>query len=64
MRDPIPSCCESFEVEVVSKQFQWKLPIARHRLIHDALKNEMASIHALSIKKSQTPEQAAAAAAQ
>ena len=48
----------------MSKQFQGKLPIAKHRLIHDALKNEMASIHALSIKKSQTPEQAAAAAAQ
>jgi stress-induced morphogen len=64
VRDPIPSCGESFEVEVVSSSSRGSSRSARHRLIHDALKNEMASIHALSIKKSQTPEQAAAAAAQ
>lgn len=44
---------------MVSKQFQGKPVLARHRLVHGALAGEMVNIHALSIKKAQTPEQAA-----
>ena len=45
---------------MVSKQFQCKPPLARHRLVHNALGALMESIHALSIKSAKTPEQAAA----
>ena len=54
------SCGSSFEVSVVSKQFQGKALLARHRLVHNALGALMESIHALSIKSAKTPEQAAA----
>lgn len=60
-RDPDTGCGTSFEVSVVSKQFQGKAPLARHRLVHGALGDTMANIHALTIKKAHTPEQAAAA---
>lgn len=60
-RDPRSGCGTSFEVSVVSKQFQGKPALARHRLVHGALGDTMANIHALSIKKTQTPEQAASA---
>ncbi|KAG2455170.1 hypothetical protein HYH02_000986 [Chlamydomonas schloesseri] len=60
--DTSGGCGSAFEVYVVSPQFEGKTLIARHRLVNDALKAEMAHIHALSIKKAQTPAQAAAAA--
>eukprot|EP00227_Mantoniella_beaufortii_P018481 CAMPEP_0197581780 /NCGR_PEP_ID=MMETSP1326-20131121/5186_1 /TAXON_ID=1155430 /ORGANISM="Genus nov. species nov., Strain RCC2288" /LENGTH=89 /DNA_ID=CAMNT_0043145731 /DNA_START=80 /DNA_END=346 /DNA_ORIENTATION=- len=57
------NCGESFEVSVVSKLFAGKPVLARHRLVHGAMGDEMANIHALSIKKALTPEQNEAAAA-
>jgi|TARA_B110000305_G_scaffold51411_1_gene56108 stress-induced morphogen len=46
---------------VVSAQFTGKAPLARHRLVHNALGSLMdEKIHALSIKSAKTPEQAAA----
>ncbi|KAF5842821.1 bola protein [Dunaliella salina] len=51
-------CGTSFEVKVVSPEFEGKNLLARHRLINDILKNEMPHIHALSIKQAQTPAQA------
>jgi len=46
-----------FKVVVVSESFQDKKPLARHRLVNDALEQELKSgVHALSINAF-TPEQ-------
>ncbi|VVB13832.1 unnamed protein product [Arabis nemorensis] len=50
-------CGASFEVEVVSEQFEGKRMLERHRMVNAALEEEMKEIHALSIKKAQTPQQ-------
>jgi len=50
-------CGSSFEVEVVSEQFEGKRLLERHRMVNAALEEEMKEIHALSIKKAQTPQQ-------
>ncbi|KAL1222253.1 Protein BOLA2 [Cardamine amara subsp. amara] len=50
-------CGASFEVEVVSEQFEGKRMLERHRMVNAALEEEMKDIHALSIKKAQTPQQ-------
>lgn len=52
-------CGSSFEVSVVSKQFEGKALLARHRLVNGALAGMMGDIHALSIKGAKTPAQAA-----
>jgi stress-induced morphogen len=44
---------------VVSKQFEGKALLARHRLVNGALAGMMGDIHALSIKGAKTPAQAA-----
>jgi stress-induced morphogen len=62
--DTSGGCGASFDVSIVAQAFAGKALLARHRLVNDALKEEMAHIHALSIKKCHTPAQAAAAAAQ
>ena len=48
-------------LRVVSPQFEGKRLLERQRLVNEALKDLMGEIHALSIKKTLTPEQAAAA---
>lgn len=46
-----PDAETHFRVEVVSEAFQGKLPVARHRLVYDALKEELAAgLHALALK--------------
>ncbi|KAF5727691.1 hypothetical protein HS088_TW22G01388 [Tripterygium wilfordii] len=50
-------CGTSFALEIVSEQFEGKRLLERHRLVNAALAEEMKEIHALSIKKAQTPEQ-------
>jgi acid stress-induced BolA-like protein IbaG/YrbA len=51
-----------FEAVVISKQFQGKLPLARHRLVYACLGSKMGQeIHALSLK-TYTPEEAKARA--
>ncbi|XP_010422935.1 PREDICTED: protein BOLA2 [Camelina sativa] len=50
-------CGASFEIEVVSEQFEGKRLLERHRMVNAALEEEMKEIHALSIKKAQTPQQ-------
>ena len=62
-----PSATPS-RVEVVSDEFTGKLPVARHRLVYAAVKEELdAGLHALALK-TRTPaeaqRQAAAAASQ
>lgn len=49
-----------FVVNIVSGAFEGKTPIARHRMVYDALGDTMKTeIHALSIK-AKTPAEAAA----
>ena len=59
----LASCGLRFEVSVISSLFEGKTVLARHRMINDALSEELkTAIHALSIKKTLTPAQASLAA--
>ncbi|KAL2342948.1 hypothetical protein Fmac_004233 [Flemingia macrophylla] len=55
--DTSGGCGASFVVEIVSEQFDGKRLLERHRMVNAALEEEMKEIHALSIKKTLTPEQ-------
>lgn len=56
--DQSGGCGSAFEVtKVVSSSFEAKAPLARHRLVNAALKEELATIHALSIKRCLTPQE-------
>ncbi|KAK4264802.1 hypothetical protein QN277_025932 [Acacia crassicarpa] len=55
--DTSGGCGASFEIEIVSEQFEGKRLLERHRMVNAALEEEMKEIHALSIKKAVTPEQ-------
>ncbi|KAL4855615.1 hypothetical protein ACK3TF_003940 [Chlorella vulgaris] len=61
--DDIAGCGTSFEVHVVSAAFAGKRVLERHKLVNAALSQLMGDIHALSIKKTKTPAEEAAAAA-
>ncbi|CAL9232702.1 unnamed protein product, partial [Arabidopsis halleri] len=52
--DTSGGCRASFVIEIVSEQFEGKRLLERHRILKAALEEE---IHALSIKKAQTPQQ-------
>ncbi|TPX57055.1 hypothetical protein PhCBS80983_g04088 [Powellomyces hirtus] len=54
--DTSNGCGQSFDVVIVSKLFEGKPLLQRHRLVNDALKDEIAVIHAFS-QKTYTPEQ-------
>ena len=60
--DDSGGCGAKFVVLIVSPIFEGMVPLARHRLVNDCLKNELPSIHALSLT-AKTPAQHAAAAA-
>ncbi|XP_009112150.1 protein BOLA2 [Brassica rapa] len=55
--DTSGGCGASFAVEIVSEEFEGKRLLERHRMVNAALEEEMKEIHALSIKKAQTPQQ-------
>ncbi|WOL04514.1 protein BOLA2 [Canna indica] len=55
--DTSGGCGASFEVEIVSAEFEGKRLLERHRLVNTALADQMKQIHALSIKKALTPAQ-------
>ncbi|ESQ31411.1 hypothetical protein EUTSA_v10005190mg [Eutrema salsugineum] len=55
--DTSGGCGASFAVEIVSEEFEGKRLLERHRIVNAALEEEMKEIHALSIKKAQTPQQ-------
>lgn len=48
-------CGASFEIEIVSEQFEGKKLLERHRMVNAAVAEQMKEIHALSIKKAVTP---------
>ncbi|GLJ56162.1 hypothetical protein SUGI_1205620 [Cryptomeria japonica] len=55
--DTSGGCGASFNVEIVSAQFEGKRLLERHRMVNSALAEELKEIHALSIKKAVTPQQ-------
>ncbi|KAJ3227261.1 hypothetical protein HDU81_006828 [Chytriomyces hyalinus] len=55
-QDKSDGCGQNFEVVVVSAAFEGKNLLARHRLVNDAAKDEIARIHAFS-QKCYTPQQ-------
>ena len=56
--DESDGCGAKFVVPlIVSKQFEGKPPLARHRLVHAAIAEEIKAIHAFSIGKAMTPAQ-------
>uniref|UniRef100_A0A915BYH3 BolA-like protein n=1 Tax=Parascaris univalens TaxID=6257 RepID=A0A915BYH3_PARUN len=50
VKDESDGCGAKFRIVIVSEQFNDKPTIACHRLVQAALKDEMSSIHALTIK--------------
>jgi len=54
--DTSGGCGQSFDVVIVSPLFGGKGLLQRHRLVNDALKEEISQIHAFS-QKVYTPEQ-------
>ncbi|KAI5119574.1 hypothetical protein M0805_006459 [Coniferiporia weirii] len=49
-------CGENYDVFIVSEAFEGKMTLARHRMVNDLLKNEIAQMHAFS-QKTMTPKQ-------
>jgi stress-induced morphogen len=49
-------CGHAFEAVIVSPEFEGKALLARHRMVNEALKDELAQIHAFS-QKTFTPSQ-------
>lgn len=56
--DTSGGCGSAFQVAVVSEAFQGKRLLERHQLVHKVLEEELKNIHAISITKTLTPEQA------
>ncbi|KAL1923640.1 uncharacterized protein VTP21DRAFT_8620 [Calcarisporiella thermophila] len=54
--DTSGGCGQSFEVVIVSPRFEGKTTLARHRLVNEVMKDEIAQIHAFS-QKTYTPAQ-------
>ena len=54
--DTSGGCGASFQVSIASQAFEGKKLIEKHRMVNDALKEELKTIHALSIKKCVTPD--------
>jgi len=49
-------CGENYAVIIVSEQFEGKMTLARHRLVNELLKDQIAQMHAFS-QKTLTPKQ-------
>jgi len=54
--DDLGTCGTSYQVIIVSSVFEGKKTLEKHRLVNEALKEEIARLHAFS-QKSFTPEQ-------
>ncbi|PAV23330.1 bola [Pyrrhoderma noxium] len=54
--DQSNGCGENYAVFIVSEIFVGKLPLARHRLINELLKDQISQMHAFS-QKHMTPKQ-------
>ncbi|KAG0024424.1 hypothetical protein BGZ80_003092 [Entomortierella chlamydospora] len=49
-------CGQNFEITIVSPIFEGKTTLQKHRLVNEALKDQIALVHAFS-QKALTPEQ-------
>ncbi|KAF8486918.1 bola-like protein [Russula ochroleuca] len=56
VEDNSGGCGEKYSVLIVSKEFEGKTTLARHRMVNEALKTQIAQIHAFT-QKTLTPEQ-------
>ncbi|KAL9000838.1 MAG: hypothetical protein Q9169_000592 [Polycauliona sp. 2 TL-2023] len=56
IEDMSGGCGQAFNARIVSRQFEAKNTLARHRLVNSALKTEIAAIHAWT-PKCFTPEE-------
>ncbi|CUM55205.1 uncharacterized protein AC631_00977 [Debaryomyces fabryi] len=56
VEDMSGGCGQAFAVIIVSSNFEGKNKLMRHRLVNNALKEEIASIHAFT-QKAFTPEE-------
>ena len=52
VEDKSGGCGQSFDVKIVSKDFEGKTPLQRHRIVNDALKEEIAQVHAFTLVSS------------
>ncbi|PVF93969.1 bola-like protein [Serendipita vermifera] len=59
IKDTSSGCGQNYAIVVVSPAFEGKLTLARHRMINELLKAQIAQMHAFS-QKSYTPKQWAA----
>ncbi|EIW68365.1 hypothetical protein TREMEDRAFT_32184 [Tremella mesenterica DSM 1558] len=56
IRDTSGNCGSSFEVIIVSPDFEKKMTLARHKLVNQILSEEISQLHAFS-QKTFTPSQ-------
>ncbi|KAG1444423.1 hypothetical protein G6F56_010303 [Rhizopus delemar] len=56
VEDLSAGCGQMFEVIIVSSEFEGKRLLARHKLVNEALKEEISKVHAFT-QKSFTPEE-------
>ncbi|KAG9087046.1 hypothetical protein FS749_003207 [Ceratobasidium sp. UAMH 11750] len=54
--DTSNGCGENYSVVIVSKSFEGKTTLTRHRMVNDQLKDDISQMHAFS-QKSYTPKQ-------
>ena len=59
IKDLTDGCGGKFDAVIVSKKFEGKALLARHRMVNEILKEELKEIHAFT-QKTMTPEQWAA----
>ncbi|KAH9993058.1 bola protein [Russula vinacea] len=56
VEDNSGGCGEKYSVLIVSKDFEGKTTLARHRIVNEVLKTQIAQIHAFT-QKTLTPQQ-------
>ncbi|KAI9439465.1 bola protein [Russula earlei] len=56
VEDNSSGCGEKYAVLIVSKEFEGKTTLARHRMVNQLLKSQIAQIHAFT-QKTLTPQQ-------
>ncbi|KAF8460345.1 bola-like protein [Russula ochroleuca] len=56
VEDNSGGCGEKYAVLIVSKDFEGKTTLARHRMVNEVLKTQIAQIHAFT-QKTLTPQQ-------
>ncbi|KAF9931125.1 hypothetical protein FBU30_010745 [Linnemannia zychae] len=55
-KDISGGCGQNFEIKIVSPMFEGKSTLQKHRMVNEALKDQIALVHAFS-QKSYTPAQ-------